>query len=374
MVEGEGRLGGDRGRPSACGSATTCSSPRRSCWPADRHRSRCPACEVDGARVLTSEHALRLETLPARAVVLGGGVIGVEFASAWRSFGRRGDRRRGTPPAAGRARSPEISAAAASGRSASAASTLRTGVAGRGGARHRRRRAGCGWPTAPRSSADLLLVAVGRGPVSEDLGYRRPGSASTAASSVTDERLPDLRARRVRRRRPGRRPPARPSRLRPRASSSPRRSPIGPAALDRPPVPVRDRDLARVTYSDPEVASVGPERAGRPRGVRRDRDARPTTSAGNGKSQILKTAGLRQAGPPGRRTGGRCPPRRGPGRRADRGGPADHRLGGLSRRRGRALPRPSRPRPRRSARPISRWPASPCTPTDEAGVQARCGA
>ena len=37
--------------------------------------------------MLTSEHALRLATLPASAIVLGGGVIGVEFASAWRCFG-----------------------------------------------------------------------------------------------------------------------------------------------------------------------------------------------------------------------------------------------------------------------------------------------
>lgn len=46
-----------------------------------------PGLEIDGTRVLTSREALRLERMPARAVVLGGGVIGVEFASAWRSFG-----------------------------------------------------------------------------------------------------------------------------------------------------------------------------------------------------------------------------------------------------------------------------------------------
>ena len=42
---------------------------------------------VDGRRVLTSDQAVRLTELPRSAVVLGGGVIGVEFASAWRSFG-----------------------------------------------------------------------------------------------------------------------------------------------------------------------------------------------------------------------------------------------------------------------------------------------
>ena len=42
---------------------------------------------TDGERILTSEHALRLERLPERAVILGGGVIGVEFASLWRDLG-----------------------------------------------------------------------------------------------------------------------------------------------------------------------------------------------------------------------------------------------------------------------------------------------
>lgn len=44
---------------------------------------------IDGERVLTSEHALRLTTLPATAVIIGGGVIGVEFASMWTDLGVR---------------------------------------------------------------------------------------------------------------------------------------------------------------------------------------------------------------------------------------------------------------------------------------------
>lgn len=42
---------------------------------------------IDGERFLTSEHALKLTALPSSAIVLGGGVIGVEFASAWASLG-----------------------------------------------------------------------------------------------------------------------------------------------------------------------------------------------------------------------------------------------------------------------------------------------
>src|SRR5690606_27730015 len=46
-----------------------------------------PGLEIDGERVITSEHALMLDRVPRSVVVLGGGVIGVEFASIWRSLG-----------------------------------------------------------------------------------------------------------------------------------------------------------------------------------------------------------------------------------------------------------------------------------------------
>ncbi|GAB3876253.1 hypothetical protein GCM10029964_022510 [Kibdelosporangium lantanae] len=40
-----------------------------------------------GGRIITSDQALNLDYVPERVVVLGGGVIGVEFASVWKSFG-----------------------------------------------------------------------------------------------------------------------------------------------------------------------------------------------------------------------------------------------------------------------------------------------
>ena len=43
-----------------------------------------PGLDVDGERVVTSEQALSLDHVPSSVAVLGGGVIGVEFASAWR--------------------------------------------------------------------------------------------------------------------------------------------------------------------------------------------------------------------------------------------------------------------------------------------------
>lgn len=46
-----------------------------------------PGLEIDGERIITSDHALHMEKVPKSVIVLGGGVIGCEFASVWRSFG-----------------------------------------------------------------------------------------------------------------------------------------------------------------------------------------------------------------------------------------------------------------------------------------------
>ncbi|CAN5160163.1 hypothetical protein BH09ACT5_BH09ACT5_09020 [soil metagenome] len=45
-----------------------------------------PGLEI-GGRVITSEQALELDFVPKKVIVLGGGVIGVEFSSVWRSWG-----------------------------------------------------------------------------------------------------------------------------------------------------------------------------------------------------------------------------------------------------------------------------------------------
>lgn len=44
---------------------------------------------VDGKRILHSEHVLELETLPDSIVIIGGGVIGVEWASMFNDFGTK---------------------------------------------------------------------------------------------------------------------------------------------------------------------------------------------------------------------------------------------------------------------------------------------
>ncbi len=137
-----------------------------------------PGLEI-GGRVLTSEHALELEEIPRRVVILGGGVIGVEFASVWRSFGvevtivealdhlvpnedvamskglERAFRRRGIASSLGvRFQSVTQTADAVT-------VTLEDGKS---------------------FEADYLLVAVGRGRRQPASASKRPASGSTAAS------------------------------------------------------------------------------------------------------------------------------------------------------------------------------------------------
>ncbi len=48
-----------------------------------------PGLEVDGDRVINSDHVLQLEQVPKSMVVLGAGAVGVEFASAYARFGTK---------------------------------------------------------------------------------------------------------------------------------------------------------------------------------------------------------------------------------------------------------------------------------------------
>lgn len=46
-----------------------------------------PGLEIDGQYVLTSDEALKLEQIPQSIIIVGGGVIGIEWASMLRDFG-----------------------------------------------------------------------------------------------------------------------------------------------------------------------------------------------------------------------------------------------------------------------------------------------
>jgi dihydrolipoamide dehydrogenase len=239
-----------------------------------------PGLEIDGQRVITSDHALELDHVPASAVILGGGVIGVEFASVWRSFGADVTIVEMLPhlvPTEDEASSKLLERA-----------FRRRGIGYKLGAKFEGVKDSDAGVTVTLEGGDtidaeLLLVAVGRGPVSAGLGYEEAGVALERGYVTVDEycrtSVPTISA--VGDLIPG-----------------PQLAHVGFAEgimvaerLSGLPVTPIDYDgVPRVTYSNPEVASVGlTSAAAAERGIK-------TTEitydlGGNGKSQILQTAG-----------------------------------------------------------------------------------
>jgi dihydrolipoamide dehydrogenase len=246
-----------------------------------------PGVEIDGEVVLTSDEALHLGQLPASAIVLGGGVIGSEFASAWRSLGVQVTVVEALPRLLPQ-EEPALSEALQRAFRKRGITTL-TGVAVQ-----ECTRTGTGAAVSLSDGrslmADVLLVAVGRRPASEGLGYAEAGVELQRGHVRVDDRLEtrvpgvfavgDLVAG---------------LQLAPRgfahgifvAEEVAHR--VG--RWDPVPVPPRDVDLPRVTYSEPEVASVGlTEEAARE--AYGDIEAFRYDLSGNGRSQILRTTGF----------------------------------------------------------------------------------
>jgi dihydrolipoamide dehydrogenase len=143
-----------------------------------------PGLEVDGQRVVTSDHALTLEHVPGSVVVLGGGVIGVEFASVWASFGAKVTIVEALPhlvPLEDEANSKQLERA-----------FRRRGIAYKLGARfsgveHTESGVKVSLEDGTSIEADMLLVAVGRGPVSHGVGYEEQGVAMERGFVLVDE-------------------------------------------------------------------------------------------------------------------------------------------------------------------------------------------
>src|ERR1700734_644221 len=133
-----------------------------------------PGLDIDGERVITSDHALKLDRVPASVVILGGGVIGVEFASVWRSFGAEVTIVEMLPhllPLEEESSSRLIERA-----------FRRRGIGYKVGTRFEGVKDNGSGVTVSLAGgetidAELLLVAVGRGPVSAGLGYDEVGVA-----------------------------------------------------------------------------------------------------------------------------------------------------------------------------------------------------
>src|SRR5690606_9703393 len=189
VVEGEGRLTArDTVEVTPVGSGTDQRrlTGRHVVLATGSYSRTLPGLTIDGERIITSEHALTLDRVPASAVVLGGGVIGCEFASVWRSFGaevtiveslpkllatedeesskqlQRAFRRRGITALVDKPfENVEYTDTG-----------VKVTVAG-----------------GQTVEAELMLVAVGRGALTDGLGYEQQGVTVDRGFVITDERL-----------------------------------------------------------------------------------------------------------------------------------------------------------------------------------------
>ena len=241
-----------------------------------------PGLEL-GGRVLTSDTALALDHVPDSVVVLGGGVIGVEFASVWRSFGVDVTIVEALPhlvPAEDEACSKAFERA-----------YRKRGITFSLGVRFKsvtqsEARVHVELEDGKTFDADYLLVAVGRGPVTAGMGFEEAGVKLDRGFVVVDERLgtgvegvyavgdivPGLQ-------------------LAHRGFAQGMFVAEEIAGLG--PVPVVDSTVPRVTYSEPEVASVGlTEKQAREAYGDEAVKTYEYNLAGNGKSNILGTAGF----------------------------------------------------------------------------------
>jgi dihydrolipoamide dehydrogenase len=239
-----------------------------------------PGITIDGERILASEHALKLDRVPKSVIVLGAGAIGCEFASVWNSFGADVTIVEALPhlvPAEEESSSKLLERAF---RRSGITSHLGTKVSdvdtsGEG--------VTVTLENGKTAEAEILFVAVGRGPVSKDLGYEENGvevdrgyvkvDAYCQTNVPTISALGDLR--------PG---------LQLAHVGFGEGILVAERLAGQRVVPIDYDGVPRVTYSHPEVASVGlTSKQAKERGY--DVVNASYDFAGNGRAQILQTAG-----------------------------------------------------------------------------------
>jgi len=278
IVEGEGRLTGPKqvsvGDQTYTGTNVVLAT--------GSYSRTLPGLELDGRRVIASEHALGLDHVPASAIVLGGGVIGVEFASAWKSFGTDVTIVEALPhlvPLEDEANSKLLERA-----------FRRRGINFKLGARFERvENTDSGVKVhlegGQSLEAEVLLVAVGRGPTSADLGYEEAGIKMDRGFVLVDEYcrtnvdgvyavgdlIPTLQLAHV---------------------GFAEGILVAEHLAGQPVVPIDYAGVPRITYSSPEVASVGLTEAQAAEKFGADQIKTVTYDlSGNGRSAILNTKG-----------------------------------------------------------------------------------
>ncbi|WP_105565026.1 dihydrolipoyl dehydrogenase [Microbacterium halophytorum] len=241
-----------------------------------------PGIEL-GGRIVTSEGALALADVPTRAIVLGGGVIGAEFASAWRSLGAEVTIVEGLDRLV-----PNEDADVSRGlerafRKRGIASKLGVSVAG---ATETPSGVEVRLDDGEALEADLLLVAVGRGPATSGIGLEAAGVAVERGHIVVDDRMrtsvrgvwavgdvtPGLQL----------------------AHRGFQQGILAAEAIAGERVsPIDENHIPRVTYSHPEAASVGLTEAQAAEAFGADDVVTQRFDlAGNARSEIIGTGGF----------------------------------------------------------------------------------
>ncbi|HEY3735972.1 MAG TPA: dihydrolipoyl dehydrogenase [Jatrophihabitans sp.] len=291
IVEGEGRLTGPKtvsvsgGAPGNEGVAAGGGDNYTGSYvvlATGSYSRTIPGLEIDGQRIIASEHALTLDHVPATAIVLGGGVIGVEFASAWKSFGSDVTIVEALPhlvPAEDEANSKLLERA-----------FRRRGINFKLGVRFAgAEKTDSGVRVTLENGetleAEVLLVAIGRGANIADLGYEEQGVAMDRGTVVVNEYcqtsvpgiyavgdiIPTLQLAHV---------------------GFAEGILVAEHIAGLPVVPIDYAGVPRITYSSPEVASVGltEAQAAEKYGAEAIKSVTYDLS-GNGKSAILNARG-----------------------------------------------------------------------------------
>ena len=239
-----------------------------------------PGLEIDGVQVITSDHGTKLDYVPKSVIVLGGGVIGCEFASVWKSFGSDVTIIEGLPHLI--ALEDESSSKQLERAFRKRGIKFELGVFFKSLTKNKKG-VTVTLEDGKEFTADLLMVSVGRGPVSANLGYEAAGITMDRGYVLVDNKcrtnvpgiwavgdlIPTLQLAHVG--------------FAEGMLVAEEIAGLNPRAINYDGIP-------RVTYSDPEVASVGLTSA---EAKKRGHDVIELSYdlAGNGKAQILNTAG-----------------------------------------------------------------------------------
>jgi dihydrolipoamide dehydrogenase len=287
IVEGEGKLVGPKTVQVTAEGATDSYTGTNVVLATGSYSRTLPGLELDGQRVIASEHALQLDHVPESAIVLGGGVIGCEFASAWTSFGTKVTIVEALPhlvPLEDEANSKQLERAFRRRKIDFKLNARFQGVETTDSGVRVTLEGG------DTLEAELLLVAVGRGPVSSGLGYEEQGIRVERGFVVTDEYLrtgldgvyavgdlisinaePHLQLAHV---------------------GFAEGILVAEQIAGLPVAPIDYRGVPRITYTQPEVASVGYSEADAAETFGADEIKTVTYDlSGNGRSAILNTKG-----------------------------------------------------------------------------------